>query len=601
MSNGHSQDDESAVGCHGADNSDSAAALTMEKSDQGGNDHFESDDDKAQDSDEVANMDGHRPTLRETQSSLSRSRSQRLCETSSSSSPRTASTVGGDSTSCSRQVSRRETAMSRIRSRPVPQFTHPLAHTPTTREHIVDFQDANDLYHPLNWPTSKKVSTTLLYGLVTMTATWASSSYSPGIRQVAHEFHVGSQTATLGTTLYLFGFGLGPLLWAPLSEVFGRRVAVMAPMFVAVCFSFGSAVAKDFQTLMLTRFWGAFFAAAPVTNTGGVLGDLFTPEWRGIAMAGYAMAVVSGPVLGPIVSAALVEQPSLGWRWTQYLTGILQAALLLVAVIFIDESYPPMLLIYKARRLRHETGNWALHAQFEEWDVSVSQLARKFLVRPVQLLCTPICFLIALYASFCYGILYMQLGGIPFIFGELRGWSPLVSELPFVCILIGAIIGCSLNVYNQLLYNRTYHAVGNRPVPEKRLPPMMLGSLLFSSGQFLTGWTARPSIHWIVPCIGLVMLGTGFFTIFQAALNYLVDTFQAYAASAVAANTFLRSCFAGAFPLVVRPLYRNLGTGPGSSITGGFAALLIPVPFVFYTFGKRIRAQSPWSKGSVFD
>lgn len=294
-------------------------------------------------------------------------------------------------------------------------------------------------------------------------------------------------------------------------------------------------------------------------------------------------------------------QPNLGWRWTEYFTGILQAFILVLGVIFIDESYPPKLLVYKARRLRHESGNWALHAKFEEWDVSISELTRKFLLRPVQLLATPICFLVALYASFCYGILYMQLGGIPIIFGELRGWSNIPAALPFLSILVGAILGACANAYNQLLYNKAYHAAGNRAVPEKRLPPMMVGSVLFSGGQFLMGWTADPSIHWIAPCIGLVMMGTGFFTIFQAALNYLVDTFTMYAASAVAANTFLRSCFAGAFPLVVAPMYHNIGVGAGSSITGGFAVLLIPVPFVFYVFGKRIRRRSKWSRRSVYD
>lgn len=115
------------------------------------------------------------------------------------------------------------------------------------------------------------------------------------------------------------------------------------------------------------------------------------------------------------------------------------------------------------------------------------------------------------------------------------------------------------------------------------------------------GWTASPRFHWICPCIGLLMLGTGFFMIFQAALNYLVDTFTAYAASAVGANTFLRSCFGAAFPLVVRPLYHNIGVGPGSTITGGFAALLIPVPFFFWVFGKRIRRRGKWSRASVWD
>ncbi|CAI6337659.1 unnamed protein product [Periconia digitata] len=541
-------------------------------------------------------QDGHRLSNRDIQRSITRSRSRQQYAT----------IVNGASTGLShplsRTLSRRESTLSRVRSRPpVPPFTHPLVHQPTTEDVLVDFDNPEDSYRPINWPTRKKATTTLLYGLCTMSATWASSAYSAGTQQIAREFHVGTQVATLGTTLFLFGFGVGPLLWAPLSEVYGRRMAVLIPLAIAVCFSFGSATAKDFQTLMLTRFFGAFFASAPVTNTGGVLGDLYDASYRGIAMAGYAMAVVGGPCLGPIVSAAFVQDPSLGWRWTEYFTGILQAIVVVLAVIFVDESYPPKLLVYKARRLRHESNNWALHTKFEEWDVSIQELIHKFLLRPVQLLFTPICFLVALYASFCYGILYMQLGAIPIIFGENRGWSPIVATLPFLALFIGAIIGCSANIYNQLRYNVAYRAAGNRPVPEMRLPPMMIGSVLFSGGQFLTGWTAQPSIHWIAPCIGIAMLGIGFFMIFQAALNYLVDTFTLYAASAVAANTFLRSCFAGAFPLVVGPLYHNIGVGPGSSITGGFAALLIPVPFVFYVFGKRIRSSSKWSRASVYD
>jgi len=568
-------------------------------------DHISTSSDTSSDDDidlrqKSSEYDGHRPSLRETRS---RSRTNDSFASQKRTRTRHESTATAATTGLERTISRRDTILSAIRSRPaVNKFTHPLSHVKTSKADLVDFDGPDDPYHPLNWPLKKKIITTGVYGMVTMTATYASSAYSAGTRAVAQEFGVGTQTATLGTTLFLFGFGLGPLLWAPLSEIYGRRLAVMIPMFVGICFSFGTAVAKDLQTVMLTRFFGAFFASAPVTNTGGVLGDMFTADRRGYAMAGYAMAVVAGPVLGPIVSAAVVQEPSLGWRWTEYLTGILQAVVLTIAVILIDESYPPKLLVYKARRLRHETGNWALHAKFEEWDVSLKEMARKFLVRPIQLLMTPICFLVALYASFCYGILYMQLGGIPIIFGEKRGWNPLVAVLPFVCILIGAVLGSLINVWNQKRYNKAFRAASNRPVPEQRLPAMMIGSVLFSGSQFLVGWTGpRTDIHWIVPCIGLVLLGCGFFTIFQASLNYLVDTFTLYAASAVAANTFLRSVFAGAFPLVVGPLYHNIGVGPGSSITGGFAALLIPVPFVFYIYGKRIRAKYEWSKPSVYD
>lgn len=238
--------------------------------------------------------DGHRPSLREIRSSVSY-RSRRGSRSVSRNGTQAGASRG---TSIYASGSRRMSTIGRLRSRAPTVFTHPLAHVPTAAGSLVDFEGPDDPYRPINWPTHKKVTTTLLYGLVTMSATWASSAYSAGTSQVAAEFKVGRQVAVLGTSLFLFGFGLGPLLWAPLSEVFGRRLAVMVPMFVAICFSFGSATAKDFQTLMITRFFGAFFASAPVTNTGGVLGDLFSPAYRGIAMAGYAMAVVGGPSLG---------------------------------------------------------------------------------------------------------------------------------------------------------------------------------------------------------------------------------------------------------------------------------------------------------------
>lgn len=243
-----------------------------------------SDSSSEYDGEDKSEHDGHRPSNREVYRSISRSRSRGAYSIRNGA----AGTSTGISQPLSRTMSRRDTALSKIRSRPnVAPFSHPLAHIPTTVEALVDFDGSDDPYRPMNWPTKKKVLTTMMYGLTTMSATWASSSYSAGTQQIAEEFHVGSQVAVLGTTLFLFGFGLGPLLWAPLSEVFGRRIAVLTPMFIAMCFSFATAVSKDLQSIMITRFFSAFFASAPVTNTGGVLGDLYAPTTRGLAMAGY--------------------------------------------------------------------------------------------------------------------------------------------------------------------------------------------------------------------------------------------------------------------------------------------------------------------------
>lgn len=297
-------------------------------------------------------------------------------------------------------------------------------------------------------------------------------------------------------------------------QVFGRKAAVLPPFAIAALFSFGTGAAKDVQTIMLTRFFAGFFASAPITNNGGVMGDIWHPTQRGIAIVPYSFGVAGGPMVAPIVGAAFVSS-YLRWRWTEYLSGIIMCSILILDVLILDETYPPRLLVYKARRLRVETGNWALHAKFEEWDISIKELAVRFCVRPFQMLMTPICFLISLFVAFVYGMLYANFSAFPLEFRDERGWELVPSTLPFLAYLVGMAIGGGINIINQKYYNRIFKANGNKPVPEARLPPMMIGSIFFCAGTFLFGWTSDKSFTWVAPCFGAGMMGVGFFTIFQ--------------------------------------------------------------------------------------
>ncbi|BDD56320.1 hypothetical protein MAP00_001791 [Monascus purpureus] len=289
-------------------------------------------------------------------------------------------------------------------------LSHPLLYEATSSNALVDFDGPDDPYRPMNWPLRKKIVTTVLYGLTTCWITFASAVYSAGIRQIAGEFRVNTETAAAGVSLIVLGFAFGPLVWAPLSEVYGRKWAVLVPYFIAACFSFGTAAAKDIQTVLITRFFTGLFGSVPVTNTGGTMADIWSPEQRGVAVVGYAVTLVGGPTLGPVVGAALTSS-YLGWRWMEYLTGILMTAQFAVDVLVIDESYPPALLVKRARRMRLMGKNWALHAKHEEWDASLSELLQKYLIRPFQMLGTPICFLMSIYAAFVYAIIYANLEG----------------------------------------------------------------------------------------------------------------------------------------------------------------------------------------------
>lgn len=137
---------------------------------------------------------------------------------------------------------------------------------------------------------------------------------------------------------------------------------------------------------------------------------------------------------------------------------------------------------------------------------------------------------------------------------------------------------------------------------------MVFGGFAFTAGLFIYGCkdarsyldaielirsrrTSSPSINYWPSIIGIVLTGFGFTAIFQAALNYLVDTLTRISASAVAANTFLQLMMAGTFPLFVIPMYHGMGVGLGTTILGCIAAVLIPVPFLFFIWAKRIRAK----------
>ena len=102
-------------------------------------------------------------------------------------------------------------------------------------------------------------------------------------------------------------------------------------------------------------------------------------------------------------------------------------------------------------------------------------------------------------------------------------------------------------------------------------------------------------ISWVSPVIATAFIGAGFNIIFQQCINFLIDTYGLYAASAVSANTFLRSVLAAALPLVARPMFHNLGVGPAMSILGGIAVLAIPVPFVFMKYGLALRKKSSFA------
>ena len=355
---------------------------------------------------------------------------------------------------------------------------------------------------------------------------FTSSIFSAATVAVSAHFHVSTEVGLLGLSFYILGFATGPTLWAPLSELRGRRLPIVIAMFGFSIFQIAVAVGKDLQTVLICRFWAGFFAACPLAVVAAVFSDMFDNRTRGIAITVFAMTVFCGPFLGPFIGGFITES-YLGWRWTQYLAAIMGFSAFALDFFFLEETYPPVILMAKAAELRRRTKNWGIHAKQEEIEVDFRELVTKNFSRPLRLLVTePIVLLISLYMAFIYGLLYLFLTAYPIAFQRIRGFNAGVGGLPFFGMIVGQFFGGLYIVLQQPSYNRKLTANNNIPIPEWRLPPAIVGGVAFSAGLFWFGWSAyKASVHWIVPTLSGVLTGFGLLTIFVQSLNYLVDTY----------------------------------------------------------------------------
>ena len=318
----------------------------------------------------------------------------------------------------------------------------------------------------------------------TLIASLNSAIFAPGTNGASETFGVSAEVGALGTTLFVLGFASGPLIWAPISELKGRKWPLTVSMLLGGIFTIASAVAKDIQTLIITRFFAGVCGASQLSVVPGVLADIYDNIYRGVAISIYALTVFGGPFIAPFVGG-FTALSYLGWRWTLYIPAILSLVNGGISLFFLKESYAPCLLIEKAVAIRKATNNWGIHAKHEEVEIEFGQLVEKYLTRPLHLLFTePILLVVSLYMSFIYGLVYALLEAYPIVFQEIHGMTPGVAGLTFIGPLIGVCLGLGFILSQQVEYRKKLLANNNVPIPEWRLRPTLLGGPIFTISLF---------------------------------------------------------------------------------------------------------------------
>ncbi|KAH7034290.1 major facilitator superfamily domain-containing protein [Macrophomina phaseolina] len=463
---------------------------------------------------------------------------------------------------------------------------------PLQDPNIVDWDSPDDPENPMNWPKAKKWGAICIVSSITFLIPLGSSMFAPGVPDLMAEFHSDSELLSgFVVSVYVLGFAVGPLIIAPLSEMYGRLPLYHTCNILFIVFNVACALSTSLSMLIAFRFLAGCVGASPLTLGGGTIADVIPREQRGTAMAIWVAGPCIGPVVGPLSGGFLSK--AAGWRWNFWVVSIAAGVVTAAGLIFMSETYAIVILNRKVRRLRKETGNMALRSKLDTSSLPPRDLFFFSIIRPTKMLFkSPIVFLLSLYVAVAYAYLYILFTTFTLVYNQQYGFDSGIAGLTYLGIGIGSVIGQWVYTVWGNRSVRSALAKGNF-TPEKRLPLMFPGAISMPIGLFWYGWAVEKHTHWIVPIIGTAFVGFGLMLIFMAPSTYLVDVYTLHAASAMAANTVMRSIFGAFIPLAGQPMYRALGLGWGNSLLGFFAIALIPIPILFVKYGEELRRKFP--------
>lgn len=277
--------------------------------------------------------------------------------------------------------------------------------------------------------------------------------------------------------------------------------------------------------------------------------------------------------------------------------AIFSGLIWMIGSLIVPETYAPLLLRKRAQRLSQITGKvYCSKLDLERGEVSIKDAFGAALLRPwILLFAEPIVLLLSIYMAIVYGTLYMLFGAYPIVFQEIRGWNEGVGSLPFLGVMTGMMIAVAANMWDNKRYVRVSKQHHGFAPPETRLVPTMVGGFAVPIGLFWFAWTNGTNVHWIVSIIASAPFGFGMVLVFLSIMTYLVDAYTIYAASVLAANSVIRSCFGAGFPLFTTYMYHNLGIHWASCIPAFLAVACMPFPFLFYRYGPQIRRRCKYA------
>lgn len=487
---------------------------------------------------------------------------------------------------------------------------------------MVSYEGDCDPMDPHNWPFPRRVRCTVLISLLAAVTWWSTTIDVTALPSTRALWHTSIEVQTVPTgmctrrwlvdcmadsslALFLIALGFGGLVTAPVSEVIGRNPVYLSMLPLFILFIMGAGLANTLVQRSVCRGLAGLFGSALLVCSAAAVVDLWSLAERVYVFPFFAMVTFMGAIIAITPGSYIAEKErithSLSWRWVDWVTMIFAGILLVLIILFMPETYSPILLRWKARQLRRLTGDDRYRAPLEFRRVSFPRRLGHALYRPVLLFWTePIIMIFAFYQTILFIILYTFSAGFIAVFQEPHQLSQSKTGLTFLALGVGVLLaGLLIPLAAKLTRRRIYKEQSRgpyRPEPELNLYLAMFGAPLIPIGLFWMGWTASPSISTWVPLGGAVLFGSGVLCVFVSSLMYVASTFEYHPASALASLQLLRLIAAGVMAIIAHVMYKRLGVHWTSTLLGCIALFFLPVPYLLFQWGYKVRKWSRYAQ-----
>ena len=383
-----------------------------------------------------------------------------------------------------------------------------------------------DPENPRNWPIWRKWSIVVAITCIDVTVSFAASGFSPASTKFAKDFGVSSEIATLGLSMTVWGFALGPMTLAPLSEYYGRSPIYVISYGIFLIWVIGTALVKTLGGFLVLRFLSGWFCAVTIANFGGTIADLFEPHATGTPMSLFLWAATVGSPLGYFLFSFIAQYRP--WRDVFWALLGIGGGFWIIMTATLKETRHSILLLRRAARERKERGTDAIEVPDSMKQRGAQELFKVALTRPFRFLFTEgIIVFGALYNGYLYGLSFLFNGAFSLVFGpEGHGFKVSGVGLCFLGIVIGISIGPITNVWQERYYQSRIAALNGRNVPEARVQLAKVAAVVFPISLFWFAWTTYKSVHFIIPVIASAFWGWSFYTLILMTYTYTEDSYK---------------------------------------------------------------------------